>query len=145
MAVVFYTLGATFSKLVALESHGRVISMRVNIYAEELTERVEVVYKNVEGEGFIGLRFFLELPICIPGGSGHAVSHRGPFIKKSGDDDSSAVTFWASDGDKLRKLLARASAHLANYPARGETIAKQAGILHGQYEGQHDPQATNQR
>jgi hypothetical protein len=36
--------------------------MRVNIYAEELTERVEIVTKDIDGVMFTGLRFYLELP-----------------------------------------------------------------------------------
>lgn len=37
--------------------------MRVNVYAEEMTDRVEIVEK---GE-FTGLRFYLELPVTLPG------------------------------------------------------------------------------
>lgn len=89
--------------------------MRVNIYAEEMTQRVEIVEKN----GFTGLRLYLELPVTVPGvcspgeayaagyGDGGAkypsqeAAHRdekqqvsGPFLHHEGDDDSSAVTFW---------------------------------------------------
>lgn len=60
--------------------------MRVNVYAEEMTDRVEIVKK---GE-FTGLRFYTELPVTIEDGQ----QHKGPFIHSSGDDDSSAVTFW---------------------------------------------------
>lgn len=86
--------------------------MRVNCYAEELTSRVTVIRKTTEAGSFIGLRFFLELPISVPAGGGHSTSHRGPFIRRSGDDDSSAVTFWADDAAGLRKLLAAATTQL---------------------------------
>lgn len=89
--------------------------MRVNIYAEEITSRVELVEKEVEGEKFLGVRFYLELPIATPSGSGHIVQHRGPFIHRPGDDDSSAVTFWGERD--LRKVLRRALEMLDSYYA----------------------------
>lgn len=89
--------------------------MRVNVYAEEMTHRIEIVEK---GE-FTGLRLYLELPVTVPGcvspGEAYAAGygdggakypsqeavHRnevqqvsGPFLHHEGDDDSSAVTFW---------------------------------------------------
>lgn len=65
--------------------------MRVNIYAEEITDRVEIVAK---GE-FTGLRFYLELPVTQHMDDGRGfIQHRGPFMHRRGDDDSSAVTFW---------------------------------------------------
>jgi hypothetical protein len=60
--------------------------MRVNIYAEEMTNRVELVEK----DGFTGIRFYLYLPVTLP--NGHQAS--GPFMHRKDDDDSSAVTFW---------------------------------------------------
>jgi len=56
--------------------------MRVNIYAEELTHRTEIVTKKVEGKTFYGIRLYLWFPGL------------GPFIHREGDDDSSAITFW---------------------------------------------------
>lgn len=81
--------------------------MRVNIYAEELTARVEVIEKPTEGKCYYGLRLYLELPISVPSPNGTAVSHRGPFIHKMGDDDSAAVTFWADSLDELENLSIR--------------------------------------
>jgi hypothetical protein len=100
--------------------------MRVNVYAEEMTQRVEIISKVVEGAAFTGLRFYLELPVTV-GGSGS--QHRsiegplvfppvtgeiaqiaGPFVHRPGDDDSSAVTFWGKRD--LRLLLRRALAML---------------------------------
>jgi len=80
--------------------------MRVNIYAEEMTDRLEIIQKSTEAGNFTGLRFYLELPISAPTGGGHMVSHRGPFIHRPGDDDSSAVTFWGKQD--FRKVLRKA-------------------------------------
>jgi len=89
--------------------------MRVNIYAEEMTERVEIISKVIDGHTFTGLRLYLELPATVPypkEGTGHTSGAwsmamknvSGPFIHREGDDDSSAVTFWGKRD--LRKLVA---------------------------------------
>ncbi len=75
--------------------------MRVNVYAEELTDKVAIVAKEIEGETFIGVRFYLELPATVGG-----AQYQGPFIHRPGDDDSSAVTFWGKRN--LRRVLQRA-------------------------------------
>lgn len=80
--------------------------MRVNIYAEEMTNRVEIISKTIDDTEFTAVRFYLELPCTLAGG-GHM---RGPFIHRPGDDDSSAVTFWGK-GD-LRHVLRHALALL---------------------------------
>ncbi len=57
--------------------------MRLNIYAEELTDRTEVIRKappNHPDEEFRGVRFYLASPDVL---------HADPD-----DDDSSAVTIW---------------------------------------------------
>lgn len=65
--------------------------MRVNIYAEEMTDRVELIEKHIEGEGtFTGLRLYLHLPVTLLNGE----QKQGPFLHRDGDDDSSAITFW---------------------------------------------------
>jgi len=74
--------------------------MRVNVYAEEMTDRVEIVCK---GE-FTGVRFYLELPITSS--MVHGTQIRGPFMHHPGDDDSAAVTFWGKR--ELRKALVKA-------------------------------------
>jgi hypothetical protein len=85
--------------------------MRVNVYAEEMTDRVEIISKTIDGQTFTGLRFYLELPCTIV--DKITPAHRtancssepdadlvttknvsGPFIHRPGDDDSAAVTFW---------------------------------------------------
>jgi hypothetical protein len=70
--------------------------MRVNVYAEEMTSRVEIVEKEIEGQKFTGLRFYLELPVTLYDKEGKptAATVSGPFMHRPGDDDSAAVTFW---------------------------------------------------
>lgn len=80
--------------------------MRVNVYAEEMTDRIEIIEKHTEDGDFTGLRFYLELPIQFPVGGGHHLTRRGPFMHRPGDDDSSAVTFWGKQD--LRKVLKKA-------------------------------------
>ena len=79
--------------------------MRVNVYAEEMTDRIEVISKEIEGQQFTGLRFYLELPVTTADGQ-----LSGPFIQRTGDDDSAAVTFWGKRD--LRQVLKKALALL---------------------------------
>ncbi len=55
--------------------------MRINIYNEELTDRVEPTTKVANTVTFTGIQFFV----------GEPVEHT------PGDDDTPAVTFWFSD------------------------------------------------
>ncbi len=41
--------------------------MRVNIYSEEITKRVEIKTEVREGTAFTVLRFYLELPATVDG------------------------------------------------------------------------------
>lgn len=75
--------------------------MRVNVYAEEMTDRVEIIEKRTADGEFLGVRFYLELPVKVG-----ALEARGPFMHRPGDDDSAAVTFWGKR--ELRKALERA-------------------------------------
>lgn len=79
--------------------------MRVNVYAEEMTHKVEIVEKTVEGQTFTGVRFYLELPVSVPiNVNGEHLGynlHRGPFLHRPGDDDSSAVTFWGKTDARI--------------------------------------------
>lgn len=77
--------------------------MRVNVYAEEMTDRIEIIEKKVNGDVFTGLRFYLELPVTTMPSGEHV---RGPFLHGPDDDDSSAVTFWGKAD--LREVLAKA-------------------------------------
>ncbi len=79
--------------------------MRVNVYAEEMTNRIEIVFKKIDGQQFTGLRFYLELPVTTADGQ-----LSGPFIHRPGDDDSAAVTFWGKRD--LRQVLKKALALL---------------------------------
>ena len=93
--------------------------MRVNVYAEEITERVEIVTKSAEGQAFTGLRFYLELPVALAtpptrlGGPPGIAHVSGPFVHQAGDDDSSAITFWGKRDlrEVLRKALAALDKH----------------------------------
>jgi hypothetical protein len=109
--------------------------MRVNIYAEEMTDRIEIISKEIEGQTFTGLRFYLELPVTLPkntylAGDPAAVlgalseppevdngrSVKGPFLHRPGDDDSAAVTFWGKQD--LRTLLSTALRMLDDHYAK---------------------------
>ena len=87
--------------------------MRVNIYAEEITDRIEIIEKQVNGQVFTGLRVYLELPVTKG-----QVQVSGPFIHKEGDDDSSAVTFWGKQDLRitLQKALQELDAHYLAHP-----------------------------
>jgi hypothetical protein len=100
--------------------------MRVNIYSEELTERVEIISKTVDGQEFTGVRFYLELPVTVPTGHGNGlIVHKGPFLHKPGDDDSAAVTFWGKKD--ARTLFAKAIKLLDKH--RAERAAKRRAEL----------------
>src|SRR5690348_2704494 len=88
--------------------------MRVNVYAEEMTDRVEIISKEIDGYRFTGLRLYLELPATeTVNGETRQVS--GPFIHRPGDDDSAAVTFWGKRDlrNVLLKMLSELDAHYA--------------------------------
>lgn len=87
--------------------------MRVNVYAEEMTERIEIISKDIKGQRFTGLRLYLELPATVNG-----QQYQGPFMHHPGDDDSSAVTFWGKRD--LRKVLRMALAKLDEHYAAQE-------------------------
>lgn len=92
--------------------------MRVNVYAEEMTNKVTIIEKTIDGVTFTGVRFYLELPTTL---NAEAVTTmgvkplnaRGPFIHRPGDDDSSAVTFWGKRD--LRVVLRKALEELDRY------------------------------
>lgn len=91
--------------------------MRVNVYGEELTDRIEILTKKVGDVTFTGVRFYLELPVTKPIHSDGVIvgrtEHKGPFIQQEGDDDTSAVTFWSASDlrDVLRKGIAALDHH----------------------------------
>jgi hypothetical protein len=88
--------------------------VRVNIYAEELTDRVELVTKEIRGTTYTAVRFYLELPVTIrdcdceePSSDCPTQNISGPFMHRPGDDDdSAAVTFWGKKD--LKNLLQKA-------------------------------------
>lgn len=92
--------------------------MRINIYAEETTNRIAIIEKIVEGRVFTALRFYTELPATVNG-----KQYKGPFIHHPGDDDSSAVTFWGKKDMRvmLKKALKLLDKH---YAARDRRVAR---------------------
>lgn len=86
--------------------------MRVNVYAEEMTEQVEVIGKTIDGHTYTGLRLYLHLSTTLPDGS----QAKGPFMHRPGDDDSSAVTFWGKQDLRraLRIMLRKLDEHYAD-------------------------------
>lgn len=99
--------------------------MRVNIYAEEMTNEVEIISKELEGGTYTAVRFYLHLPVTYQSyakdmcgdniGNGETRQMKGPFIHHPGDDDSSAVTFWGKKD--LRALLVKAIEKLDEHHA----------------------------
>jgi hypothetical protein len=112
--------------------------MRVNVYAEEMTDRVEIISKVIDGREFTGLRFYLELPATS---NAEAVVRngewpnnvQGPFIHRPGDDDSSAVTFWGKRDlrEVLQQALAKLDEHYRSRPARNE-LERESGLRAGE-------------
>lgn len=102
--------------------------MRVNVYAEEMTDRIQIIEKVIDGQTFTGLRIYLELPVTVSEIASTeramltAKQLRGPFIHRPGDDDSSAVTFWGKTDLRvvLEKALAALDAYYRSLPARTE-------------------------
>lgn len=114
--------------------------MRVNVYAEEITDRVEIVAKHIDGQEFTGCRFYLEMPVTV----GESTV-RGPFRHRPGDDDSSAVTFWGKQDLRpaLRKALDMLDRHYAQIQGAGQLAGQPvtvAGDGRNYGEGQ-DPNA----
>lgn len=101
--------------------------MRVNVYAEEMTERTEIISKVIDGHQFTGLRLYLELPVTH---QGQQIS--GPFMHHPNDDDSAAITFWGKRDLRtvLRKMLADLDAHYggASAPSAEHESLTQAAL-----------------
>jgi hypothetical protein len=99
--------------------------MRVNIYAEEMTDRLEIIGKEIDGHTFTGLRFYLELPATLPDGTNYAA----PFMHRPGDDDSAAVTFWGKRDLRtvLRKALAMLDEHYGPSTPSQESPSREPG------------------
>ncbi len=77
--------------------------MRINVHAEEITPRVDIINEVIDGRAYTGVRFYLELPATVDG-----KQYQVPFIHRPGDDDGfSAVTFWGKRAmrDALTKAL----------------------------------------
>jgi hypothetical protein len=118
--------------------------MRVNVYAEEMTDRVEIIAKEIDGHKFTGLRLYLELPTSLPKGvhlsgptpdvnaayfeppTDQTRNVKGPFMHRPGDDDSAAITFWGKRDLRqvLRTMLAKLDAHYDNAPPEPGNLAE---------------------
>ena len=85
-----------------------------------MTDRVEIISKEIDGQQFTGLRLYLELPATVNG-----EQYQGPFMHRPGDDDSAAVTFWGKRDLRtvLRKMLAQLDEHYERRAPRRETGA----------------------
>jgi hypothetical protein len=110
--------------------------MRVNVYAEEMTDRVEIISKTIEGHEFTGLRLYLELPTSLPKNvylsgptpdvkgayfeppTDQTRNVKGPFMHRPGDDDSAAITFWGKRDLRqvLRTMISALDAHYDGNP-----------------------------
>ena len=84
--------------------------MRINVYAEEITYKIEVVQKEAEGRTFYGIRFYLK---------SHPDLHH-----TATDNDESAITFWvpwtkdnSNDFDYLVGLFEQAAYNLKHLDA----------------------------
>lgn len=101
--------------------------MRVNIYAEETTNRIEIIEKTTPDGTFTGLRFYLELPATAPDGQ----QFQGPFMHRPGDDDSAAVTFWGKRDmrDNFRKALELLDAHYEEVSLRHPPLVEHDDAL----------------
>jgi len=71
--------------------------MRVNVYGEELTSRVELITKRVDDYTFYGVRFWLKFP------NQDWWIHRK--VDGESDDDSSAITIWSASKEALKAIL----------------------------------------
>jgi hypothetical protein len=71
---------------------------------------MKIVRKSTEAGDFIGVRLFIETPVTLHNKPQATQIVRGPYMRTDGDDDSSAVTFWAlaSDTRKLREMFYKA-------------------------------------
>jgi len=109
--------------------------MRVNVYAEEMTDRIEIIGKEIDGRRFTGLRFYLELPATVQNPAGGIEQIRGPFEHHPGDDDSAAVTFWGKQDlrEVLRIALAKLDEHYdgPRMAACGVFAEIKCGNVHG--------------
>ena len=69
--------------------------MRVNVYAEELTDRIEVIKKPVNQETFYGIRLYLkshpDLHHSIDDNDESAITIWVPWTKKTGNDFGAVI------------------------------------------------------
>lgn len=123
--------------------------MRVNVYAEEMTDHVEIISKTIGGQEFTGLRIYLHLPVTRLNTDGSVEQVQGPFMHNPMDDDSSAVTFWGKRD--LRTVLAKATEALDRHYAERdaereerrayeENVAQPMELLHRDNDPDYVPE-----
>lgn len=105
--------------------------MRVNVYAEEMTERIEVISKKLEGHTFTGLRLYLELPTTVYQVDGSSKNVKGPFMHTPTDDDSAAITFWGKKDLRLvlMKMIKELDEHYKNNMTWNEKLMQRTNDL----------------
>lgn len=92
--------------------------MRINVYAEEISNDIEIIEKTTPDGDFTGLRMFMYLPVTLPNGEQAA----GKFMHHPGDDDSAAITFWGKKDLRvlLRNALDKLDEHYGTEPPEVE-------------------------
>jgi hypothetical protein len=93
--------------------------MRVNVYNEELTGRVEPVAKRANGVVFKGIRCFL----CFK----HDGGDKQKIMHTEGDEDTPAVTFFFTEDAYWKPLLKKTfeeALKLLDEPERFEEVIK---------------------
>ncbi len=93
--------------------------MRINVYAEELTQDIEVVTKVVDGRTFYAVRLFLKSPPELH----HTVE----------DDDRSAITLWVpwKNGKNNHEYLITIMYLLVDAAKTAKELDQQQGGDHG--------------
>jgi hypothetical protein len=92
--------------------------MRVNVYGEELTDRIELVEKQVIEAGTSGVYTFYGLRLWLKFPNQDWWLHRK--VNNDIDDDSTAITIWAPSKEKLALMLKRMESVLeGNYAEYG--------------------------
>jgi hypothetical protein len=115
--------------------------MRVNIYAEEMTDKVELIEKEAADGKFVGVRFWLELPVTrhdlgpIGASKPTPVQISGPFMHHPGDNDSAAVTFW---GKAQLKIVLRKALTLLGERALDSNQVRDLQTIAGNLRDTHD-------
>jgi hypothetical protein len=80
--------------------------MRVNVYAEEMTDRVEIIGKVIDGQRFTGLRLYLELPVTVGRHPPTEPVHSFPFGSPEAAEAAAASTLTHRSVDGTPEVFA---------------------------------------